>query len=166
MHEFVVRLYFMVGLKLIKTQMMIFFTAKNILTVIVYGYRNDVNFKKSSSLGVPGLQGSYSDSCIWLHEVFIFERLKYLWNKCESDLLYNKASDFIRRVFTKIFRFSMISSFSWAVLFLKFKIWTAPKRNSPCIGSPAEYPSDYVETEYGAKNSTRSCWKTYQTTDH
>ena len=29
---------------------------------------------------------------------FIFERLKYLWNKCESDLLYNKASDFIRRV--------------------------------------------------------------------
>ena len=34
------RLYFMIGLKLIQSQMMIFFTAKNILTVIVYGYRN------------------------------------------------------------------------------------------------------------------------------
>ena len=34
------RLYFMMGLKLVKTQMMVFFTAKNILTVIVYGYRN------------------------------------------------------------------------------------------------------------------------------
>ena len=34
---------------------------------------------------------------------FIFERLKYLWNKCESDLLYNKASDFVRRVLIKTF---------------------------------------------------------------
>ena len=32
---------------------------------------------------------------------FIFDRLKYLWNKCESDLLYNKASDFIRKVLIK-----------------------------------------------------------------
>ena len=64
MHEFLVRLYFMVGLKLIKTQMMIFFTAKNILTVIVYGYMNDEIPKKKT---FPGLQGLNSDSCIRLH---------------------------------------------------------------------------------------------------
>ena len=33
------RLYFMFGLKLIKTQMMIFFSAKNLLTILVYAYR-------------------------------------------------------------------------------------------------------------------------------
>ena len=33
------RLYFMFGLQLIKTQMMIFFSAKNLLTILVYGYR-------------------------------------------------------------------------------------------------------------------------------
>ena len=50
MYEFLIRLYFMVGLKLIKTQMMIFFTAKNILTVIVYGYRKD-----EISKNIPGI---------------------------------------------------------------------------------------------------------------
>ena len=94
----------MVGLKLIKTQMMIFFTAKNILTVIVYGYRNDEFPIKS---GVHTVTRA-SD--------FIFERLKYLWNKCESDLLYNNASDFIRRVLIKKFWFAILSSSSWAVL--------------------------------------------------
>ena len=33
------RLYFIFGLKVIKTQMMIFFTAKNFLTIAVYSYR-------------------------------------------------------------------------------------------------------------------------------
>ena len=110
MFEFLVRLYFMVGLKLIKTQMMIFFTAKNILTVIVYGYRNDEISKKKSR--------DYRGHTVTRASDFIFERLKYLWNKCESDLLYNKASDFIRRVLIKIFRFSILSSSSWAVLFI------------------------------------------------
>ena len=82
------RLYFMMGLKLVKTQMMVFFTAKNILTVIVYGYRNIWN----------PLTTTITSNCQTFKMCFQTKRLKYLWHKCESDLLYNKASDFIRWV--------------------------------------------------------------------
>ena len=47
------RLYFMFGLKLIKTQMMIFFAAKNLLTILVYAYR----------LGLQQFHSRYLNAC-------------------------------------------------------------------------------------------------------
>ena len=63
----------------------------------------------------PGTQDSWAR--FWPPEYdFIFERLKYLWNKCESDLLYNKASDFISRVLIKK-RFSIFHPYRASVIF-------------------------------------------------
>ena len=97
------RLYFIFGLKVIKTQMMIFFTAKNFLTIAVYSYRI-IFWKPWIFCDVACIFTFAKLRSEWSYP---YVRLRYFWKKCENDIRFEKAEKFVN----SIRRFSTSTAF-------------------------------------------------------